>query len=152
MITKTIGRIVNGKYVGNESTEEDKARLADMLNSRKAPDANTEREFFMGRHSLEDSFLKRSGNQEQFDEVVKRARKAGYEPKHSDIYEPNLAKFIGDPKAFIPAAGGKTHIKDVCKQRNWSCRGAVETQSYIEDKDHLNEVIVPLNKFKKKKP
>jgi hypothetical protein len=135
MITKTIGKIVNGKYVGVESTPEDQARFAEMLQTRKAPDATTDREFLAGRHNLRDSY---NGTDAQFRHLIKAAREKGYEPKNSDIYEPNLAYDIGDPLAFIPSADPKGHIKSVAKLRNQTVHGVVEHQRAIPDRDPMD--------------
>jgi hypothetical protein len=71
----------------------------------------------------------------QFKHLLREARKKGYEPKDSDIYEPNLAYSIGDPLAFIPSADPKGHIKKVAQLRNQTVHGAVEHQRAIPDRD-----------------
>ncbi len=101
-------------------------RLADMLASRKAPDSVTEAEFFKGRHTLAQQF---KGNESQLNYITKEAKKRGFTPTPNMVYEAGLAKFVGDPAAFIPASGGKDHVKAVCKKRNWRCEGAVNVSN-----------------------
>lgn len=40
---------------------------------------------------------------------LKAARKRGFRPGINDVYEPGLAKFPGDPEAFI--SGGRSQLK-----------------------------------------
>lgn len=56
---------------------------------------------------------------------VREARKRGYNPSPNDVYEPSLARFIGDPEAFVPASGGRGHVKRVVRKRNSTCEGPV---------------------------
>ena len=101
-------------------------RLADMLASRQAPGAMTDREFFEGRGTLADQF---AGAEGQLAKVVAAARAQGYEPKPNDVYVPTLANSIGDPLAFVPPTGGRNHVRRVCEQRQTSCEGAVTVQA-----------------------
>lgn len=105
-------------------------RLADMLASRKAPDSVTEAEYFKGRHNLADQFRDNEG---QLTKIVAAARKHGFNPTRSMVYEPALARFVGDPQAFVPSSGGKEHIAAVCKKNNWKCNGAVKVENHASD-------------------
>ncbi len=124
-------------------------RLADMLASRQAPDATTDREFLKGRHNLRDSY---NGTDAQFRHLLKAAREKGYEPKDSDIYEPNLAYDIGDPLAFIPSADPKGHVKKVAQLRNQTVHGVVEHQRAIPDRDPFDNTnyVKKMKKAKRK--
>ena len=106
-----------------ESSELQKQSFADMLESRRPPQAQTDREFFQGRKLLGDEF---DGDDRMLDLVVSNARKHGYNPNPTDVYSPGLARFIGDPLGFVPATGGRSHIKKVCEMTGRSCTGAVE--------------------------
>lgn len=111
------------------------AKFMDMLESQQAPDANSDREFVKGKHTLRDSY---DGTDEQFDHLIKSARAKGYEPKTSDIYYPRMVSpevGIGDPLAFAPGSDAKSHIKKVCEMRNQSCNGAVVHKRSIPDRD-----------------
>jgi hypothetical protein len=47
----------------------------------------------------------------------------------NDYYEPHMARFPGDPTAFIPATGGRAHVRDVLKAQGRGCRGFTEFES-----------------------
>lgn len=93
-----------------------------MLASRKAPASRTDNDWFRGKGKLLDQF---GGNAEVTAGVVSAARHHGYNANENDVYVPQIAEFIGDPKAFVPACGGLGHIKKVCETRDIDCEGAV---------------------------
>lgn len=125
MNAQTVGQCVNGKYVSTPTTAKQKARFAEMLALRSPPKAMTDREFFEGRGTLDKQF---EGNQEALDRVIKPAMKRGYKPNPNDVYTPALAAYPGDPKAFVPATGGRGHIEKVIRDRGWSIEGAVNVK------------------------
>ena len=119
-----IGKITKDGYQANtESDEMDRQRLNDMFASRRAPQSQTDRELFQGKGLLGDQF---DGDEHMLDKVVGVARSHGYNPNPTDFYNGGLARFVGDPLAFIPATGGRGHIRKVCEMTNRSCTGAVE--------------------------
>lgn len=108
-------------------------RLAEMLAERRAPRANTDREFFVDQRKLADQF----GNDNVLHYYVNTARKHGGDPGQNDVYISQLARFPGDPEAFVPPSGGRTHIKRVLEQRGWGCSGAVNVQRQeVEPEDY----------------
>jgi hypothetical protein len=104
----------------------DSHRMAEMLAFRQAPRANTDREFFEGRGTLETQF---SGTPDALNYVIRNAMKHGYKPNPNDVYTSALARFPGDPQAFVPATGGRGHIQAVCERRGWACEGSVNVKS-----------------------
>jgi hypothetical protein len=119
-----IGRITKDGYQSEAASSElDKARLDDMFAARRAPQSQTDRELFQGKGLLGDQF---DGDEVMLDKVINVARSHGYEPNATDFYNGGLARFVGDPLAFIPATGGRGHIRKVCEMTNRSCTGAVE--------------------------
>jgi hypothetical protein len=106
-------------------------RLAAMFACQRAPAANTDREFFEGRHTLAEQF---QGNDRQLAAVIAAARKQGYDPKPTDTYLPTLAQTTGDPQAFIPAGGGRSHVRRVCEERGLTCMGAVNIKGREPEK------------------
>lgn len=98
--------------------------LAEALALRAAPRANTDREFFEG-HCNGNQF---AGDEATGDRLAKIAQSHGYQPSRNDVYISQLAKFPGDPAAFVPATGGRSHIKRVCEKRGWGCEGSVKTR------------------------
>lgn len=91
----------------------------------------TEAEFFHGRHTLDAQFR---GNEKQLEAVVAAARKHGFTPSPTMIYDPGLARFMGDPEAFIPASGGLTHVKNVLARRGMECSGGLGSGGLMEVK------------------
>lgn len=100
-------------------------RFAEMLALRSPPRGKTDRELFEGVGTLDKQF---SGNTAQIESVVAAARARGYEPNPNDVYMPSLAEDVGDPLAFVPATGGRNHIRRVCELRGVSCHGMVEVK------------------------
>lgn len=105
-------------------------KLTEMLAARSAPKAQTDREFFAGQGTLADQF---SGNDDQLNKVIGNAKKHGYKPQYTDTYVPALAKFAGDPAAFVSASGGRGHVQRVCERRGWTCNGSVNVKGRPSD-------------------
>lgn len=90
--------------------------LADMLASRKAPTAKTDREFFRDRpKTLAEQFR----NPRTLQHYINKARKHGYNPSPNDYYDSSLARFAGDPEGFISPSGGRTQYKRTLQKRGW---------------------------------
>lgn len=123
MKTKTIGRIVNGKYVSCDDTPPPESRMKEVLNSRKMPSIRTDATFLANHGTLRKQF---ENDDRQLSKVVEEARKRGYNPNANDTYIPTLARYTGDPLAFVPAGNPRGHIKKVCEQTDRACEGAVE--------------------------
>ena len=109
-------------------------RLCDMFAARKAPGAVSDREFFAGRGTLEDQY---GGEPWYLKKITDTAKRHGYKPSPNDIYEPQLANFPGDPSAFIPATGGRGHVKKVCERKSTTCHGLVKHTRRGPEKDPL---------------
>lgn len=69
--------------------------------------AKTDREYFRGKGSLSDQFV---GREKELTIRVANAQRHGYRPTSSDVYEPSLAMFPGDPAGFISPAGGRSQV------------------------------------------
>jgi|GEM_PF-427115 putative FmdB family regulatory protein len=78
---------------------------------------------FRGRGTL----LQQCGNDEaELGRLVGEAKRQGYTPRDTDIYEPGLADRKGDPKAFIPSADPVAGLKRACKLRGTGCDGPIK--------------------------
>jgi hypothetical protein len=97
-------------------------RLAEMFAARRPPASRTDREFYAGRPKLDEQFK----DPRILTNYVKRARKAGYKPNPNDVYLSQLARFPGDPEAFV--SGGRNQIKRVLEKRGWGCEGIVDVK------------------------
>ena len=119
----TIGRIVNGKYINCDDNPPPESRMTETLKSRKFPPIRTDSTFLANHGTLDKQF---EGDDRQLEAVVEAARKKGYNPNPNDTYIPSLARFTGDPLAFVPAGNPRSHIKKVCEETDRACEGAVE--------------------------
>ena len=116
-------------------------RLADMLASQRPPGGFTDDTFFSGIPRLAEQI----GDDKQVERYVNAARKHGYNPSPNDMYQPGLARFPGDPEAFLNRSRGRSYIRDLCRQRGWGCNGAVNVESREPDSDpYAKENCVPL--------
>jgi hypothetical protein len=132
---KLVERTPDGKIVGEANPERRKreSRLREILQSQRAPGAVTTDNYTRGRGTLEQQFPGEVG-QRQLNYLVKQAQRQGYNPKHTDIYESTLAKFPGDPAAFVSSGSDAlAHVRTVCEERNTSCRGAYNRQRNIPE-------------------
>lgn len=100
--------------------------IAEMCATRSAPRGMTDSVFFAGVGTLADQFR---GEEQVLDHMVKVATRKGRRPSPNDYYQPGLARFVGDPEAFIPASGGRGHVQAVCEKRGWACEGSVKVKA-----------------------
>jgi hypothetical protein len=82
--------------------------LAEMLALKSPPRGSTDSTYFSDLKTLDKQF---SGSEDQGDMIVNSAKKNGYNPSSSDCYMPALARFPGDPKAFIKHSDGRTAVQ-----------------------------------------
>ena len=125
MKTKTIGRIVNGKYISCDDNPPPESRMDEVLRSKKMPTIRTDSQFLANHGTLDKQF---EGDKRQLDSVTETAKKHGYNPNPNDTYIPTLARFPGDPLAFVPAGSPKNHIKKVCEATDRACEGDVTVE------------------------
>lgn len=122
--------MVNGKLVQVSGPPEDKESLRrkfeDIVTSRKGPGLSTDSTFFSGAGTLDRQFGKDKGALKQ---VVSGAKKAGYNPTGNELYQPCLARFPGDPRAFVSQADGKAHIRKIVERDGTGCEGAVTVKA-----------------------
>lgn len=113
--------------------------LAEMLALRRAPGAKTDREFLAGRGTLADQI----GDSAQLQAIVAAAKRQGYTPGANDVYDPGLARRMGDPEAFIPAHDARGHVRRVCEARGWAAHGMVEVKGRQPDQEPENCRLAP---------
>jgi hypothetical protein len=98
-------------------TEGSTPRMAEMLALRTAPRGMTDSVYFAAHGNLAKQFENAPCG--QLECLVAVAKSRGYTPGMNDVYDPNLAtEGFGDPLAFIPATGGRNHIKRVAEHRD----------------------------------
>ena len=87
--------------------------FAAMLVLQSPPACRTDATFFEGRGTL-DTQLGPAANH-----YASISEQNGYRPNNTDVYEPGLARYQGDPEAFVPATGGRSHVKRVLEKRGF---------------------------------
>jgi len=123
MKSKTIAKIVDGKYINCDPDPPSDDRFKDIIVSGRFPPIRTDSTFLANHGTLSKQF---ENDDRQLDKVVEEAKKRGYNPSPNDTYIPTLARYTGDPLAFVPAGNPRGHIKKVCEQTDRACEGAVE--------------------------
>jgi len=89
-----------------------------MLAMRQAPrTSGTDTTFFSGIGSLEQQFGSDPEGRSQLAAYVNNARKHGYNPNPNDYYVGAIADFPGDPKAFVGAKDGLSHVRKVLEDK-----------------------------------
>jgi putative FmdB family regulatory protein len=85
-----------------------------------APAIRTTADFTRGKGTL---LTQCGGDEAEVKRIVTEAKKQGYTPRDTDIYEPGLAKRCGDPAAFIPSSDPIGGMKRACKELGTGCEG-----------------------------
>ena len=122
MKTRTIAKIVNGEYINCDESPPPESRLREVLDGRKMPAIRTDSQFLANHGTLDKQF---DGDDRQLKAITDAAKKKGYNPNPNDTYIPSLARFTGDPLAFVPPDSPKSHIKKVCEATDRACEGDV---------------------------
>ena len=122
MKPKTIGKIIGGKYISCDDNPPPESRMDEVLKSRRMPSIRTDAQFLANHGTLDKQF---AGDNRQLKAVTDTAKSLGYNPNPNDTYIPTLARFPGDPLAFVPAGSPKSHIKKVCEATDRACEGDV---------------------------
>lgn len=116
-------------------------RWAEMISLQRGPVLSTDDTFFQGVPRLYEQF----GSQKNLDRHLKAAKAHGFTPSPNAIYMPGLARFQGDPEAWVTRAMGRSYIKKLCEKRGWACEGAVNVKARDPENDPLDQKnCVPL--------
>ena len=89
-------------------------RFAEMCALRSAPRLDTDTSYIAkmnrerGGMTLAEQFR---GNEPVLQHRIEQAKKEGFSPSASDFYEPLLARYPGDSRAWIGAAQGISEIR-----------------------------------------
>ena len=111
--------------------------LAEMVCLQKGPGLDTDDIFFSGQGTLDQQF----GSEKHINRHVATAKKHGYKPSPNDVYYPGLARFQGDPEAFVSRSQGRSYIKKLCEKRGWACEGGVKVEHRQPLSDPLDKSI-----------
>lgn len=99
--------------------------ISEMLATKRLPGSLTDREFFRGAGTLADQFR---GEEEMLTTLAANARREGVSLNYTDVYCPPIAEYPLDPKACVPAGGGRGYVKDLCRKRGLGCEGLVKVK------------------------
>lgn len=115
--------------------------LAAMVALRKGPVLSTDDTFFQGMGTLYDQF----GSQQALNRTLAESKKRGFVPDKNAVYFPNLARFKGDPEAYVSRSQGRTYIRKLLERRGWESDGAVKVKGRGPEKDpYARENCIPL--------
>jgi len=134
---------INGRLVTPEELQASipAGRLEEMLEARQPPGSNTDREFMMASEN---------GRQFQDTPSIGDAYRRIAEPHGQNVtgkkYLSSLARFPGDPEAWV---SGKGDLERIVDERGWGCEGAVnrpvrnlqETPEVGVDPDLLDQEV-----------
>ena len=125
MKPKTICKVVNGVLIKCDENPPPESRMQEMLDSRRVPAIRTDAQFLKNHGTLDKQF---EGDSRQLETITNTAKQHGYTPSPNDTYIPTLARYPGDPLAFVPADSPKTHIRKVCESTDRACEGDVSVE------------------------
>jgi putative FmdB family regulatory protein len=109
------------------------------------PAIRTAKTFVRNRGTLLDQY---GGDEAEVNRLVGEAKKQGYEPRATDIYEPCLAKRKGDPAAFLPASDPVGALKRVCQKRNIAAEGrGISIKSKPPTEPKMKRALVKSTQF-----
>jgi len=102
-------------------------RSAAMFACQLAPRAMTDREYLQNRHNWVGDL---GGDANELLKVARRnaAAEGVRPPSDTAVYEPGLADYPLDPKAFV--TGGRNELKRKCEQRGLDCDGPVKVRAH----------------------
>lgn len=134
-ITITRGTLYAKVFKANGSD-----KFAASLALQSFPRGMTDDVFFQGMPRLADSMPER-----QFKSLLRASKQHGFVPPADAVYQSGLARFFGDPEAYVTRSMGRTYIKRLCEKRGWACDGAVSVNHRQPEDDPLDEKhCVPL--------
>ena len=109
-------------------------RAAAMYALQKTARIETDDVFFQGAKPLYDQFE----SQQALDRTLRESKKRGFVPDKNSIYYPNLARFKGDPEAYVTRAMGRSYIRKLLEKRGWAAEGGVNVKGREPESDPLD--------------
>ena len=110
--------------------------------AQKGPGAKTDQLFFEGRHNLDQQF---SDNPRQLAEMERITSQMGFKPPRNAVYEPSLAEFPFDPRAFV--TGGRGEAQKRAEAKGFQRSGAKVYDGMIGMKGIQPENPIPAGKL-----
>lgn len=116
-------------------------RMAELLALRSPPRCMTDDVFLGGVGDLE----KQLPNAQHREIVCRNAMRHGYKPKSTDYYLASVARFPGDPEAFVNHGQGLGYVKKVLERRGNGAEGAVTLQTREPEEDPYENPVHKLS-------
>lgn len=107
--------------------------MAEMVAMQTGPGLNTDAVFFSGSKPLYDQFE----SQSNLNRYLKAAKQHGFTPGKHSTYISSIARFPGDPEAWVDQTQGRGYIKRLMEKRGWACDGAVNVVGREPESDPL---------------
>jgi hypothetical protein len=117
-------------------------RMAEMLALRQSPRVMTDDTALSGIGTLDKQFR---GDERYLTRLTRDAQKHGYTPKATDYYMASLARFPGDPEAFVNHGQGRGHIRKLLERRGWAGDGLVKVKGREPESDPHEERVHKLH-------
>lgn len=95
--------------------------LEEMLADQAAPRVMTDDVALSGKGNLDQQIK----DPEMLNTITGNAMKCGYRPKASDFYNAAIARFPGDPEAFLNHGQAVGHVKKTLEKRGYVCPGGM---------------------------
>lgn len=124
-------------YVKMRRTGKDH-RFSEMVATQAGPVLSTDDTFFAGMGTLDNQFQ----SQKHLNRFLKAAKAHGYTPSPNDVYMPGLARFKGDPEAWVSRAQGRAYIRKLLEGRGYRCNSNL---SNIESCEPSDDPLAPKN-------
>jgi hypothetical protein len=106
-------------------------KFAEMIALQCGPRLNTDDTFFAGFGRLYEQF----GSQKHLDRYIQTAKKHGFTPSPDSVYMPSLARFQGDPEAFVTRSQGRHYIRKLLESRGYKCDSSLSNIEAREPED-----------------
>lgn len=122
---------VHSRNIGNSDT------FAAMLAMRRSPGVDTDDVFFSGIHHLGHQM----GDDQALNYVNAHIKVTGKKPPEGAMYMPGLARFQGDPQAFVSRSDGRTYIKRLIESRGGKCSRTMDVTWNEPESDPFDNCV-----------
>jgi hypothetical protein len=105
-------------------------RWSEMCALQSPPRAMTDDVFFEGMKFAGDDMPK-----DMLNNILKASARHNFKPPPGANYYSQLARFQGDPEAWVSRSDGRQYIRKLCEKRGWGCEGGVEVAHRQPERD-----------------
>ena len=127
---KINGNVVSRKEFVKYQEQASKQRMEDMLEAQEFGGMMTDDVFLAGLPQIQHMH-----NKAEQEYICRKAKEGGYTPKPTDVYQPGLARYKGDPRAFVNHGQARGHVRHICESEGRACEGAVNVEAREPEAD-----------------